>query len=151
MQGPQGPKGDSGLPGVQGHPGLKVSGTCMPCLCSHSVLICYLRRLKRQNKHDLYSFVSVYTQFNRSRRVYKHVAFLFLHMVCLFVYMQGEKGEPGFVVAADGSMMSGQAGPIGPKGVKVIHIFEIQIIFLIFLHLRGMFGVCTFFRIRVSV
>lgn len=49
------------------------------------------------------------------------VAFLCLHMACLFVYTQGEKGEPGFVVAADGSMMSGLAGPIGPKGVKVIY------------------------------
>lgn len=38
----------------------------------------------------------------------------------LFVLLQGEKGEPGFVIAADGSMMSGLAGPVGPKGVKVV-------------------------------
>lgn len=43
-------------------------------------------------------------------------------MVCLFVYMQGEKGESGFVIAADGSTMSGLAGPMGPKGVKVIFV-----------------------------
>lgn len=49
-------------------------------------------------------------------------------MVCLFVYMQGEKGEPGFVIAADGSTMSGLAGPMGPKGVKV----GTETIFLIF-------------------
>lgn len=39
----------------------------------------------------------------------------------MFVYlclcMQGERGEPGFVVAADGAMLS--AGPVGPKGDKV--------------------------------
>ena len=33
--------------------------------------------------------------------------------------MQGEKGEPGFIIAADGAMMSGISGPMGPKGVKV--------------------------------
>lgn len=51
-----------------------------------------------------------------------HVAFLFLHLVCWFVYVQGEKGEPGFVIAADGSMMSGLAGPVGPKGLKVTFV-----------------------------
>lgn len=39
---------------------------------------------------------------------------------CTCVYTQGEKGEPGFVISADGSMMSGLSGPVGPKGVKVI-------------------------------
>lgn len=48
--------------------------------------------------------------------------------------MQGERGEPGFVIAADGAMMSGLPGPIGPKGVKVIFpntgfTFQIQIHF----------------------
>lgn len=36
------------------------------------------------------------------------------------VLTQGEKGEPGIIVAADGSMMSSVTGPAGPRGVKVI-------------------------------
>ncbi|KAG7259293.1 hypothetical protein CRUP_028334 [Coryphaenoides rupestris] len=32
--------------------------------------------------------------------------------------LQGEKGEPGTVVMADGSVMSDLRGPIGPQGVK---------------------------------
>lgn len=46
--------------------------------------------------------------------------------VCLYVYrvighvcLQGEKGEPGVMVAADRSMMSELTGPQGPKGIKV--------------------------------
>lgn len=39
------------------------------------------------------------------------------------VYVQGEKGEPGFVIAADGSIMSGLAGPLGPRGDKVVFVF----------------------------
>lgn len=38
----------------------------------------------------------------------------------LFVYMQGEKGEPGLSLAADGVMMAGLTGPRGPPGVKVL-------------------------------
>lgn len=38
---------------------------------------------------------------------------------------QGEKGEPGFVMGADGSMVSGLAAPVGPKGVKVIPVVTI--------------------------
>lgn len=34
--------------------------------------------------------------------------------------MQGEKGEPGMVIGADGSALSTLAGPPGPKGVKVM-------------------------------
>lgn len=45
-----------------------------------------------------------------------HMVYLF---VCVCVYVQGEKGEPGIVITADGSTMSGLAGPMGPKGVKV--------------------------------
>lgn len=44
----------------------------------------------------------------------------FLFFKCTCVYTQGEKGEPGFVISADGSMMSGLPGPVGPKGFKVI-------------------------------
>lgn len=41
-------------------------------------------------------------------------------LICLLVCTaQGEKGEPGFVIRADGSVVSGLAGPMGPKGVKV--------------------------------
>lgn len=50
-------------------------------------------------------------------------------MVYVFVYlcvcMQGERGEPGFVIGADGSMTSGLAGPVGPKGVKVIFVVTV--------------------------
>lgn len=50
---------------------------------------------------------------------YQEVAFFFFFK-CTCVYTQGEKGEPGFVISADGSMMSGLPGPVGPKGFKVI-------------------------------
>lgn len=45
---------------------------------------------------------------------------LFIHLHSLCGCLQGERGEPGFITAADGSMMSGLVGPGGPKGVKVI-------------------------------
>lgn len=38
----------------------------------------------------------------------------------MFVSVQGEKGEPGMVVGADGPAPSFLAGPAGPRGVKVI-------------------------------
>ena len=44
---------------------------------------------------------------------------IILLCVCLCMCLQGEKGEPGVMVAADGSMMSGLTGPQGPKGIKV--------------------------------
>lgn len=46
---------------------------------------------------------------------------LSLHACCIvFVSVQGEKGEPGMVIGADGSALSFLAGPAGPSGVKVI-------------------------------
>lgn len=56
--------------------------------------------------------------------VYWHVASLCLHVACLIVSIQGAKGEPGFLVAADGSVLSGLAGPLGPKGTKVLHLLS---------------------------
>lgn len=38
----------------------------------------------------------------------------------VFDSVQGEKGEPGMVIGADGSALSTLAGPPGPKGVKVM-------------------------------
>lgn len=38
----------------------------------------------------------------------------------VFDFVQGEKGEPGMVIGADGSALSTLAGPPGPKGVKVM-------------------------------
>lgn len=38
---------------------------------------------------------------------------------CLCVSMQGEKGEAGVVIMADGSLMSDLGGAIGPQGIKV--------------------------------
>lgn len=52
--------------------------------------------------------------------VYMRVCFL-----SLFVHVQGERGEPGFMIAADGSMTSGLVGPIGPKGDKVILVVTV--------------------------
>lgn len=37
-----------------------------------------------------------------------------------FNLSQGEKGEPGVTIAADGSLMTGMRGPRGPKGIKVL-------------------------------
>lgn len=59
--------------------------------------------------------------------MYTRVAFLRLHVVCFC--LQGEKGEPGFVIAADGSMMSGPAVPVGPKGVKVMFVHAFFFVF----------------------
>lgn len=49
-------------------------------------------------------------------------SFSVFESVFVFVFMQGERGEPGFVIAADGPMMSGLVGPVGPKGVKVVFV-----------------------------
>ena len=51
---------------------------------------------------------------------HKHSVFLHVLIVCLFVYWQGEKGEPASFLADDGTMMSSLVGPVGPKGLKVI-------------------------------
>lgn len=51
---------------------------------------------------------------------YQEVVVFFKKEKRTCVYTQGEKGEPGFVISADGSMMSGLPGPVGPKGFKVI-------------------------------
>lgn len=37
----------------------------------------------------------------------------------LSLHEQGEKGEPGVTIAADGSIISAPRGPQGPKGFKV--------------------------------
>ena len=57
--------------------------------------------------------------------------YMLLSIYGLFAYMQGEKGEPGFTMVADGAMMSGLAGPIGPKGVKVLFLFSTFIYILL--------------------
>lgn len=46
-----------------------------------------------------------------------------LHASWIFFSTQGEKGEPGSVIGADGSLLSTLAGPAGPKGVKVVSDF----------------------------
>lgn len=38
---------------------------------------------------------------------------------CSITPAQGEKGEPGVTIAADGSIISAPRGPQGPKGIKV--------------------------------
>lgn len=43
--------------------------------------------------------------------------------------VQGEKGEPGFVITADGSIVS---GPMGPKGVKVVTFECLECVYLVF-------------------
>lgn len=54
---------------------------------------------------------------------YMHVCFL-----CFFVHMQGERGEPGFMIAADGSMASGLAGPKGDKVIFVVTVFSLSVV-----------------------
>lgn len=46
----------------------------------------------------------------KSRNILKRIP------VVSCVFTQGEKGEPGVIVAADGSILS---PPSGPKGIKV--------------------------------
>lgn len=42
-----------------------------------------------------------------------------LNVKCCYFHEQGEKGEPGVTIAADGSIISAPRGPQGPKGIKV--------------------------------
>lgn len=43
----------------------------------------------------------------------------YITTITIPLHLQGEKGEPGVTIAADGSLLSAPKGPQGPKGIKV--------------------------------
>lgn len=43
-----------------------------------------------------------------------------MSFITFYLLWQGEKGEPGVTIAADGSILSAPKGPRGLKGPKVL-------------------------------